>query len=644
MPITETTRFSEVRIDHVPLVLSLQVTDSSDVNYNYSWQPGITFEDHDDADIRALRALYASADGLRDSAGNAITVQMRSGTTATVEDLPKLGLFNPLIAGAYDAFMNSGSINAAMGKEVAVGEDSTTGRPDFASTMGLVPADRVPDDGTMHQFLSDWYTQVVNPTLFHLRLQAGGLNSGGILDDPRAEAMARWLITKQTSGSTIDLTSVTSLSDLLIALNSNHRYTVEQSPGSTLVFAITSIGVGNTSLAFACDTSSGAEAIDVDAFNTLLDGAAVTLMDVTRAAEKVPFGSDIAHLTALRHGFDEGAYLEREGDWLTYRGKDYPDELDATNRPIHHTLLGGAYGRVFNVDALEEDSAGKKLLPNRWNVIGLYFDGTADLTLKIGMPQHLVPLAGNTWRVWVHNDAAAGSTAKMAIEDVNGVNIATLIAGEKIFLELTHRLNGTGEISTTTPFERRLSIHGDLETALDGNGYVSGITVAGNDHRGVVIPRATADQSDVQYHNDEAFTITASGAYASAADIATADLRVADDTFTVTKAGWLRIGLAVGINTANTGYIATGHGLNIYSQDGASPWAKTRVQTDLQRSLGTYSSRDYETVTELAVPDGGLILLPIFNYSAIASMPIGDMRVARYSLDLTLIQRVRHTY
>ena len=385
--------------------------------------------------------------------------------------------------------------------------------------------------------------------------------------------------------------------------------------------------------------------VNVNAFNALLDAEVVTLTGVTEAAEIVPFGSDEAHLTAVRHNFTEGTYVEREGDWLTYRGKDFPDENDEDNRPIHHTILGGAFGRVFNLSELEVDSNSKKVLPNRWNIIGLYFDGSASATLKLGRPQDVVPHAGNTWRIWIHNDSDAADDATITIEDDNGVNICTLLHDEKIFLELTHKVDGTGEISTSIPFERRLSIHGDIAAALNGNNYVTGLTIEGNAHRAVILPRARGTgQADVLYHNAEAFEIINSGSYSNGAAISTTDLRVPDDTFKVSKPGWLRAELSIGLNSANTGYIATGHGLRLHSQGVVSPWTKEQLQTDIQRSLGTYTSRDYAVITEKEIPSDGLILLPMFNYSAVASMPIGDMRIGRYALDLTLAQRIRHTY
>ena len=652
MPISSTTRFKSVGANIWFGGIDFGCVTDETPSVGYGWKftasgmSGSTTEK--EANLLALQTLYASADGIRRADGTPTPI-IKSGQVATgsFEDLVDEGLFNPLVEGDFEAWQNRHQAAMTLGREIVISKDATSGRPDFASTVGIKPADRVPTSGIFNQYLSDWHLEQVSSTRYKFMLNANDVVASDILGTPRVEAMFRYLVGKKTSGASINISSVTTQLELHSAL-SGREFTIEQSTGSNVILSLysTSSGAGSgiMGMAIIFDLVTNSATPNINTINALLDSSFITLTGVSGPAEKVPFGSELTHLTALRHGFNEGAYIEREGDWLTYRGKDLPNEAEPTNRPIHHTLLGAAYGRIINIEDLEVDSAGKRLLPNRWNVIGLYNSGNTNETIKIARPQSLIPHAGNAWKLWIHNDTDIGNTTKITIEDFTGLNITTLIQGERVFLSLVHRTDGSGEITTTTPFERRLSIHGDVDTVFNLNGTFTNAPVETPAHNGLVIPRARTSQEDVSYHNEEAFEIASSGAYTSGADFVTADLRTANQTFKVLKEGWLRAELSVGINSANSGYIGSGHGIRLYSQAETTPFAKEELRSDIQRSFGTYTSRDYALITEKQIYTNGLILIPVYTYHTAISMPLGDMRLSTYELDLILTQTIQLTY
>ena len=257
MPIDGTTRFESITIYSPLVAFQLYARPTSGPTYVWLWKrPGLLLDYRSsESDLIALQALYASSDGIRDANGNAVPITWDS-DSIDPDDIPKTGWFNPLIPGAFEEWQNAQEVSSIFGDEVVISRDSTTGRPDFASTVGITPANRVPDTGEMTQFLSDWYAEVAGSGQFRLSLQTSGLLSSNILNDTRVEAIARWLAGKRTSGSAVNIDGVTTQSQLHSAFH-QRILTIEQSSGSSIVCQLVSTGVGSTSMSINLRYESG---------------------------------------------------------------------------------------------------------------------------------------------------------------------------------------------------------------------------------------------------------------------------------------------------------------------------------------------------------------------------------------------------
>ena len=145
MAITATTQFTYVVLNcnwaRSTVAMSVRVVDST----SQSWYFGAGAEENQyvgDADLQAVRDIWASDDGFQDGDGNDLAVSI-SGVHAdlisTPADLEKIGLFNPLDADSYGRWKNAQEVQGAFVKHATVEEDSDTGRRDIKTQRWLHP-------------------------------------------------------------------------------------------------------------------------------------------------------------------------------------------------------------------------------------------------------------------------------------------------------------------------------------------------------------------------------------------------------------------------------------------------------------------------------------------------------------------------
>ena len=548
----------------------------------------------------------------------------------SVEDLEEHGLYNPFDEDSYNRYLNKLQVDGAFAQEAVVVRDATTNRPDIETTGGLKILERQPASGELVANLGDWVVQLSGSNfILRLSVPTGSLTSNAdLLNEPRYVGLSIWMRGLLETGA---------------GFNANNgipvgarEYSLLQSAGSTTKWKIPLVGWGPSIITVQCNHISGSDLRDRAAIEAILGAEDVTV-ETSVAAEKPPLGGTGIHSTALRHEFDEGTYIERRGDFLSYHGKAIPDPDTLDDRFTHDTLLGGAYGSVVDFGDLRVDGL-NSLLPNLFNTIGVYFNQTSSAAMKLDKPQNLLP-PGNAWNLWIHNDSGTNSTITLTIRDRLGIEVAILRPGERIALNFVHRLDGTGEISPAVPFERRLGIHGDVSDTLGEHNYAQA-----SQKRYRVIRRIDAIQgSDLKYRNADAFTIHDAGSYASGAALDTTDMTLEDDTFAVTKPGHLRFEMTVGILSPSSGNIPGGNGLVVFNQSAITN-AKTEVARDLQKQIGVTESRSYSAITEIDVPTSGLIIIPTFRYADNSSITFSGMKVTRYSLDMILTQTIRLSY
>ena len=552
-------------------------------------------------------------------------------TFLAFDDLEILGFCNPFSRDSYLGFVNKREIDIAHIRESEVEVDPTTGRRDILTTAGMVVEDRLPGTGEVSQSLGDWRV-ITDGDDFDLRLRIplDSVDHTTLLEEPRWYAMLLWLRNSlRVTGTAWDIASG-------LPVSATYEYEIEQSDTETTRFRVIGTSSGPTKLTIDCRriTTSGGTTYPVhdrDLINAILDDTDV-VTPVTTAREKPPFGGETAHSTAQRRYFDEDTYLERQGDYLNYRGLELGDPGDPDTRRSYDTWVGAPYGRILEVESLLTNNAGYYKMPKLYNVIGLHYSGTVVANLRLDTPANLLENPGDTWNVFIHN----GGTARLHVHAPNNDPLVTLEEGERLPLHIIRRADGSGEITTDGRFERRLSHHGDSPQVINTKPYV----VDSDSRYYRPVPRLAVSGTDdgEVYRNVDTFGLGGGLPDWSDGDsLGSADL-LDLDSVTVEKAGWLRIEWSVTIRGASGGNIPSNQGIELHRQ--ANNNNKTRLRSDLKRQFNPNDSDTFSIITELQIPAAGRNFLFLYSYPSTVTMPLGSAQFSQYSLDMILEHEV----
>ena len=500
MAITATTQFQLVGLacDWARSTVALHVRTSDSVSSSFYF--GATAEEDrytGDADLQAVRDIWASDDGFQDTDGNDLTVLI-SGIHAdfigTPADLEKVGLFNPLDADSYGRWKNAQEVQGAFVKHATVEEDSDTGRRDIKTSGGFVPVKRISDSGEVQQSLEDWTaSNVVGKLRLTIYARAGEEFAGTdlITDLPRIEAMIRFLEENRTSGSAINFASGITLSGLHAALVLR-SYTIDQDISSVtknIVLDLSSSARNLTMLNLTFNVTSGT--LSVSLLNTMLSGTSFGL-ETDAAIEEPPFGDTGVRLIAERIELADGQFISDRGipTWRI-EGRSHP--------------MGGSYGKTIRLHNLTLHDDGYHFFPwtdreTVYDLRAVHIKDFFDVVVRLGAYDEMALATGSQFAFDIHNaNDHGGATVK--VDDENGTDIITLLPQETFSVVTEWFTNGNGEIRSARRIPRPLEVSADNSYGSAGD---TGYWEARSTHwaRPILFPAESERASDLHYAAD----------------------------------------------------------------------------------------------------------------------------------------------
>ena len=149
MALTSSSRFDRVKVSRNSRYpgsgLNIWVDDGS----KYGWDLKIDgLSGNSQSELEVVQDIWASSDGLRDTDGNAVAIEMSRfhSDITDVDDLEDHGYPNPLLEGSYERWLNTVlNVEGHFLKTSEVEVDSDTGRSLLALAGDIGTSYRVPD-------------------------------------------------------------------------------------------------------------------------------------------------------------------------------------------------------------------------------------------------------------------------------------------------------------------------------------------------------------------------------------------------------------------------------------------------------------------------------------------------------------------
>ena len=530
--ITTSTRFDSISFSMNSLPLSeasVTLVTATDVikKWNYlEGEPAAGTEEGDN--LAVMQEIFASTNGFQDEDGNALDVYLSDTFPHGVDlaDFEEHGLFNPFVEGSYDRLINRMKVEGAFQLHATVETEADTGRRDIKLGGGLVPEKRTSDSGESQQSLEDWTaSNVVGKLRVQIYAPPGEHFDGTdlVADDPRIEAMLRFLDDNRTSGNAINFSGLT-LSGLHAALVVR-TYTIDQDISATensLVLNISSTGRNLTSLNLTFNITSGT--LHVSLMNIMLNQTSAGI-ETEAAIEEPPFGSTDVRIRAERIQMGDGQLLSERGV-PTWR-------LEGRSHP-----MGGSYGKTIRLHDLELHDDGYYFFPwaDReavYDLRAVHIEDSFDVTVRLGAYDEMALIAGSQFSFDIHNANDHGG-ATVTVEDANDNDLITLLPRETFPVVTEWFTNGNGEIRSARRISRPLEVSAeDKYATMNDVGYWED----SSSHWARPIPFPASDErsSELFYAADvfEIGTATISNGTAKTAD--TFDLHV-KESFKLLKA------------------------------------------------------------------------------------------------------------
>ena len=457
MAITTTTQFKRVSLTVNWAMSRVRIyARLTDTEY-YRWYFSPDYEENpNDANLQAVRDIWASDEGFQDTNGNDLDVAIQglhADFLGSVADLEKQGLFNPLDPDSYGRWKNLLRINGAFMHGGTVDIDPDTGRHDIHMSGGFVPEKRASDSGEMQQPLEDWTaSNVIGRLRVTIYARAGEQFEGTdlISDDPRIEALIQFLDNNRTSGNAINFDGLT-LSGLHAALMFR-TYIIDQDVSTmtnNIALTLSSSGRNLNTLNLTFNVTSGTLLIGL--MNTLLSNISFNL-ETDEAIEEPPFGSLAVRILAERIEFANGQFISERGipTWR-FDGRSHP--------------MGGSYGKTIRLHNLTLHDDGYHFFPwdDReavYDLRAVHIEDFFDVVVRLGSYDEMAVGAGSQFSFDIHNaNDHGGATVK--IEDVDGNDIITLLPQETLSVIVEQFTNSNGEIRSGQRISRPLEVSAD---------------------------------------------------------------------------------------------------------------------------------------------------------------------------------------
>ena len=468
------TRFLIVNVSvslHSPGFTKVSVRDVDGTNYSWTRTPRgarIVSGSQAESDLAALQAIHASSEGIRDGDGNRLTIGLRgvhADFISSIDDLEPNGLPNLLIAGSYERWENLQQVRGALLQHASVEVHADTGRRDIEIGGGFIPTKRVSNSGEVQQPLEDWTASNVVGKLRITIYSRTGENwdeASLISDDPRLEAMIRFLDTNRTSGSPINFGGGITLSSLHTALVAR-TYTVDQNIGSethNIALDLSSSNRSYDALNLTFNITSGT--LNVSLMNAMLSGTSFGL-ETDDAIEEPPFGNTAVRLRTERVEFANGQFISERGipTWR-FAGRSHP--------------MGGSYGGTIRLHNLILHDDGYHYFPWEdreavYDLRAVHIEDFFDVVVRLGSYDEMAVGSGSQFSFDIHNANDHGG-ATVRIDDADGNDIITLLPQETFSVVTEQFTNGNGEIRSGRNIPRPLEVSADDNYAVLGDvGY-----------------------------------------------------------------------------------------------------------------------------------------------------------------------------
>ena len=372
--------------------------------------------------------------------------------------------------------------------------DADTGRRDIKLKGGFVLEKRTSNSGEVQQPLEDWTASQVSGRLRITIYSGDGENWDGddlISDDPRMEAMIRFLEDNRTSGSPINFASGITLSGLHAALVVR-TYTVDQDIGSdthNIALTLSSSARSYDALNLTFNVTSGT--LNVPLMNEMLSETSFGL-ETEDEIEEPPFGNTEVRLRAERIVFDDAQFISERGvpTWR-FSGRSHP--------------MGGSYGQTIRLHNLSLHDDGYRYFPWEdreavYDLRSVHIEDAFDVVLRLGSYDEMAVGSGSQFSFDIHNANDHGG-ANVEIEDADDNDIITLLPQETVSVVVEQFENGNGEIRSARRIPRPLEVSAD--NAYGSAGDV-GYWEARSSHwaRPLLFPAESERASDLLYAAD----------------------------------------------------------------------------------------------------------------------------------------------
>ena len=469
MAFTASTPISEAYIVYSPVSQfeSARVYSDEDPRQRLTIRSG--YASVDATELAAVREHYANNDGFIDADGNAIEITFRNllEVVADHTEIESKGYENPFIEGSADRLANLREVLGALMAHARVVTDADTGRRDIEIGGGLIPVLLVPESGEMQQRLEDWTASQVSGRLrvtIHPRSGETFLADDLITDDPRIEAMVRFLEEHQTAGAGLPLASipVTTLAGLHALVNLR-TYEIDQDTSAVtnnISISLSSSGVTPSQANLTFLVTDGT--LSVSLMNALL-GATTVGIPTDAPIEEPPFGATDVRLRTERVEFADAQLVsERKIPAWRIEGQSHP--------------LGGSYGKSKRLSDLTLDAAGYYLIPwddkeEVYDLRAIHVENVTDVDIRLGLPTEMALNSGSQFAFDIHNGNAHGG-GLVNVQEEDGTGIITLLPREIFPVVAEWFDGGAGEIRSGRRIPRPLEVSADDKYAvLNDVGY-----------------------------------------------------------------------------------------------------------------------------------------------------------------------------
>ena len=583
MALTSSSRFDRVKIGRNPTTPGLSLTIWVDDGSRYGWGLNIDgISGGSRSDLEIVQGIWASSEGLRDSDGSAITVDIRrfiSGVTDE-NDLEDHGFPNPLQEGSYERWLNV--VHNVEGHFLKTGEvevDADTGRSLLALAGDIGTSYRVPAGANYAAALDQLRVIAVNDNSFQMQLevtpeQGDGITINNIASQASQDKIRNFPGMRAWEAFLRDAATTAIPDDDEWGYDydagfSNRNYEWEQESGSTVRFQIqggltvmsTSYnGAGNLrglTVQFTQANTSPAD-YNEDLMQAYLDINTVSTPVNGVALEPTTIGTRESRGRFERVNIGDGhLYRRRDGAIID----SYPVGL---NGEMEHIPLSGDFGisvDMVDISVATGDTYKRVPVGPYVNAVHLADSGVAaDQNLQLPLPTQGIGFKDRDRGYLIHNK---NDTYRINLRDWDGNVFFHVEPRERAYWRMTQGAWGYGEWTSVSLPTRHLVYtmsRDDLDelddlVRLDTSEEVDGSTVNG---KAYVLPQPSA-ASGYDFLHDDFFTTWASGDF-------TTDLAILDETAAanVRKVGAIEIAQDI------TGFLETDINLSMKTKSGLS--------------------------------------------------------------------------